>query len=119
MIATVSAFISVLVRSRKYIPDAVAISVASFVQSAKVPPSLLTSESRPAAPVTKSPSASRIGKLTRYATFLCGTGRASVEAINYIRSINIHAPIRHVGIDGVGGGGADAAVRQDGKNRDL
>ena len=59
-------------------PELVAISVASFEQSAKVPPSFDISESRPAAPVTKSPSASRIGNVILYAVFLIGKGLASM-----------------------------------------
>ena len=50
-------------------PELVAISVASLVQSVNSPASMLTSESNPVAPVTKSPSASSMGKMTDWAVF--------------------------------------------------
>nr|AKH46725.1 hypothetical protein [uncultured marine virus] len=62
-------------------PDELAISVASLVQSANAPPSFDTSESNDAAPVTRSPSLSKTGNVTLYATAFCGTGLASPLAI--------------------------------------
>jgi len=72
MMATMSAVISAAVSTREYMPELVAISDASLVQSANVPRSLLISESSAAAPVTRSPSASRMGNTTVNATPLLG-----------------------------------------------
>src|SRR5574343_634456 len=78
-------------------PEDVAISVASFVQSAKVSPFLLTSESGVVAPVTRSPSASSIGKTTVHGAPYTGYGSALL-LIAVTSAISPHSSVyRHAG----------------------